>query len=126
MDVKKVGQKIGKFFSLIDTFKEWKEAIKDLNTTNAQVVAGLAVGGLTAFFYFATMIVKMILAFQNSSVSGYEPPKIVHLDIFIAWLAFVASWIGFSVRQFKHKRETHFEEGQESVRHAQARNGGTK
>lgn len=123
MDWEKTGKKIGKFFSLVDVFERWKIAIADLNTTNAQIVAGIAMGIVTGLFYFATQVVKMILAFQYGDISGWEAPKLIHLDVFTAWLLFVASWIGFSIRQFKHKRETHFEGGQESVRHAQARNG---
>jgi hypothetical protein len=124
-DWQKVGKKVGSFFSLIETFEKWKVAINDLNSTNAQAFSGMLLGGLTGLFYFATWIIKMILAFKYAGVENWEMPKIIHLDVFSAWLLFVASWIGFSIRQFKHKRETHTEAGGESIRHAQVRNGGT-
>lgn len=125
MNWTKVGQKISNFFDLVSTFNRWKEAIKDLNTTNAQIVAGIGMGILTGLVYFATQIVKMILAFKFGGIEGWEAPKLIHLDVFSAWLLFVASWIGFSIRQFRHKRETFMgEDGKgESVRHAEARNG---
>lgn len=128
MNWQKIGEKLGKFFSLVDTFNQWKEAIKDLNTTNAQIVAGIGMGILTGLVYFATQIVKMVLAFKYGDITGWEAPKLIHLDVFSAWLLFVASWIGFSIRQFRHKRETFMgEDGKgESVRHAEARNGGGK
>lgn len=128
MDWKKTGEKVGRFFSLVETFERWKVAIADLNTTNAQIVAGIAMGMLTGVFYFATQVVKMILAFQHGATVGWEAPKLIHLDVFSAWLLFVASWIGFSIRQFKHKRETFMgQDGSgQSIRHVQARNGQTE
>lgn len=47
-------------------------------------------GALTGLVYFASVLLDK------------EP----NLETFGAWLAFVASWIGFGVRQFRHKRDT--------------------
>jgi len=125
-DFEKVGQKVGKFFSLRESFVEWKSAIDDLNTTNWLTFTGVGMGVITGFFYFVTWIIKIILAFKYASDPEWGEPEIIHLEVFIAWLGFVSGWMLISVRQFKHKRETHFEAGHDSIRHAQARNGETK
>ena len=68
-----------------------KDFVKDLASTNWTIFTGTMVGLLTCVVYLLSVLLE-------------KPPA---LDTFIAWLAFVSSWIGFGVRQFRHKRETH-------------------
>jgi uncharacterized membrane protein HdeD (DUF308 family) len=68
-----------------------KGFVKDLASTNWTIFTGTVMGLLTGLVYLISIF------------TGQAPA----LDTFIAWLAFVGSWIGFGVRQFRHKRETH-------------------
>lgn len=72
-----------------------KGFVADVNSTNLTIVSGLAVGILTEVVYLTTMVAE-------------KPPEPVTFGM---WLGFVASWIGFGVRQFRVKRETHVEGG---------------
>lgn len=67
-----------------------KSFVKDLASTNWTIFTGTIAGGLTCLVYLTGVLVD----------------KHPQLDTFVAWLAFVSSWIGFGVRQFRHKRET--------------------
>ena len=72
-----------------------KDFVKDLASTNWTIFTGTMAGLITCAVYLLGVLL------------GKAPA----LDTFIAWLAFVGSWIGFGVRQFRHKRETHKMEG---------------
>ena len=121
MSWKEISKAIGNWFSLVTTIKEWKEAIRDLPTTNWLTFTGTVMGAATGFFIFVNWIVKWIFVFKYGGDPAWEMPTIIHLDILVAWLAFVAGWMGFSVRQFKHKRETFTNSQGESIRLAQVR-----
>ncbi|KPJ96697.1 MAG: hypothetical protein AMS18_00110 [Gemmatimonas sp. SG8_17] len=127
MQVKAMLASVGQWFDMASHITSWKKAIKDLPTTNWLTFTGTGVGIGTAIVFGLNHVVKWILSFKFGHIQGWKPPQMIELDIWIAWLAFVASWMGFSVRQFKHKRETQFNETTgDSIRHAQARNGGAK
>lgn len=70
-----------------------KAFVHDVNSTNWTIFTGTVVGMFTAVVVHACMLFKIPL---DATVLGI-------------WLAFVASWIGFGVRQFRVKRETHDE-----------------
>ena len=67
-----------------------KGFVRDLNSTTWTIFTGTLVGAATVVAYFALVELK----------------RPVPLDSFVALLAFEASWIGFGVRQFRHKRES--------------------
>ena len=70
-----------------------KRFIAELPSTNWVIFTGTAMGMLTGAVYLV------------ATLAGRDVP----LDTFMAWLAFLSGWIGFGVRQFRHKRETHVE-----------------
>lgn len=65
----------------------------ELPTTGWVPLTGTVTGLLTAVVYLVSIMMK-------------RPPEPVTFGM---WLGFVASWIGFGVRQFRIKRETHDE-----------------
>lgn len=75
---------------LNDLLNRLKEFVGDVNSTNWVIFTGTGAGMLTA------VVVLACLAFEVQ----------LQLEALIAWLAFCSSWIGFGVRQFRHKRET--------------------
>ncbi len=77
-----------------------KEFVADVNSTNLTIVSGLCVGIVTEAAYLTAMLLG-------------KPPEPVTFGM---WLGFVASWIGFGVRQFRVKRETHAELGPQAQR----------
>lgn len=70
-----------------------KDFIKDLASTNWLIFTGTVMGIVTGLVYCVLLILE----------------KFLQLDAWLGWLAFLAGWMGFGVRQFRHKRETHFE-----------------
>jgi ABC-type uncharacterized transport system permease subunit len=72
-----------------------KAFVADVNSTNWTIFTGTLVGMLTAVVVLACMVLKIPL---DPTVLGI-------------WVAFVAGWIGFGVRQFNIKRKTHDEHG---------------
>lgn len=72
-----------------------KAFVKDLSSTNWTIFTGTVMGLGTGLAYLVSIYVNR------------EPA----LDTFMAWLAFNGSWIGFGIRQFRHKRETFKPEG---------------
>lgn len=68
-------------------FEDW---LKEMPTTSWTIFTGTLVGMGTCTIYLATMLMEI----------GIEPVT------FGIWCGFVASWIGFGVRQFRVKRET--------------------
>jgi hypothetical protein len=72
-----------------------KGFVGDVNSTNLTIVSGLCVGIATEVAYLTAMLL------------GKHPEPVT----FGMWLGFVASWIGFGVRQFRIKRDSHDEHG---------------
>lgn len=70
-----------------------KTFTSDINSTNWVIFTGTIVGMITALVYLTGIIIQ----------------RVPQEATFGMWLAFVASWIGFGVRQFRIKRETHSE-----------------
>ena len=71
--------------------KKLKAFVKDLVSTNWIIFTGTVMGILTGVVYLACVLLM----------------KAIQLDVWLAWLAFLGGWIGFGVRQFRHKRETY-------------------
>lgn len=124
--VGKIKNALWKFIRSPATFLEWtKEYARDLPSTNWMYVL---FGGL------AVISVVTYLAVQVAFVFVIEPGEKIQFEhVFepISWgltLGFIAGGLGFSVRQFRHKRETFMgaDGSGESIRHAEARNGGDK
>ena len=70
-----------------------KAFVRDLASTNWLIVTGTCMGTLTGIVYCAGIILTID----------------IQLDVWLGWLAFLSSWMGFGVRQFRHKRETNFD-----------------
>lgn len=70
--------------------RELRAFLKDLPTTAWVIVTGTVVGIMTAVVYLTAVLAEV-------------HPEPVTFGI---WCGFVASWIGFGVRQFRVKRET--------------------
>ena len=71
--------------------RKLKAFVKNLASTNWIIFTGTVMGILTGTVYLACVLLE----------------KTLQLDVWLAWLAFLGGWIGFGVRQFRHKRETH-------------------
>ena len=73
------------------TLDRLRRFLAELPSTNWVIFTGTMMGILTGLVYL------------TAGVLGRD----IGLDTFVAWLAFLSGWIGFGVRQFRHKRETH-------------------
>lgn len=70
-----------------------KAFLADVNSTNLVIASGVVAGTLTCLVYITGIMIN-------------KHPEPVTFGM---WLGFNAGWIGFGVRQFKIKRETHSE-----------------
>jgi len=95
-----------KLMGPLDAFDKLKDSVNDISTTNWNSFVGSVLAVLGVAGYLFTLI---FLALSTRVIDVY------------AWgllFGFVAGMAGFSVRQFKHKRETQIENGTKSIRHA--------
>jgi hypothetical protein len=78
-----------------NTLARIKAFLADINSTNWIIVTGTFVGALTAVVYLTGIMLE-------------KHPEPVTFGM---WLSFSAAWIGFGVKQFRVKRETHIQGG---------------
>jgi hypothetical protein len=74
--------------------------IGELSSTNWVIFTGTAAGGATALVYLVGMTIPHFD--KVGTITFWRPDAVT----FGMWLGFVASWIGFGVKQFRIKRET--------------------
>jgi len=124
--VGRVKNAVWKFIRSPATFLEWtKEYARDLPSTNWMYVL---FGGLAVLSGVVYLAVQVAFVFVIKPETQIEYQHVFEPVAWGLWLGFIAGGLGFSVRQFRHKRETYMgDDGKgESIRHAEARNGGTK
>lgn len=79
--------------------------LKEMPSTNWVIFTGTLAAMMTGSVYLVVLLLELKV----------EPIA------FAAWLGFLAGWIGFGVRQFRIKRETHDEYSPTAQKERQAR-----
>ena len=75
----------------MQVLRKLKAFTKDLASTNWLMLTGTVTGFITCIVFSICVLLE----------------KTIQLDVWLGWLAFVAGWMGFGVRQFRVKRETY-------------------